>query len=117
MKALIDGDIICYSCGFAAQKTLYEVRTRTIQIFEKKKEAHEYQQKYDPSAMIMERIEAERVENALHSAKLLIKRCLEETQSNEHIIFLTGNTNFRDERVKRLSTENLGSQDCRRTGS
>ena len=66
MKALIDGDILCYSCGFASDAAAKE-----------------------------QGIEAEPVENCLHGLKETIRSLCEAVEADEYKLFLTGKGNFR----------------------
>ena len=66
MKALIDGDILVYSCGFASDAAAKE-----------------------------QGIEAEPVEFCLNGVKETIRSLCEATEATEYIVFLTGKDNFR----------------------
>ena len=66
MKALIDGDILVYSCGFASDANAKE-----------------------------QGIEAEPVEFCLNGVKENIRSLCEATEAEEYIVFLTGKNNFR----------------------
>lgn len=70
-KALIDGDIVTYACGFASD-------TRTKQ----------------PDGTVL--VVPEPVEYALHSVKLLLERCMSRTAATERQIYLTGSGNYRE---------------------
>lgn len=95
MKALIDGDIIVYSCGFAGEHKTYTVTSDNA--FEKKKEALSFCESYsiDPSTITVS-TSVEPLENILHSVKLLIQSILSETGSEDFEVFLTGEGNYRD---------------------
>ena len=66
MKALIDGDILVYSCGFASVAAAKE-----------------------------QGIEAEPVEFCLNGVKETIRSLCEATEATEYVVFLTGKDNFR----------------------
>ena len=66
MKALIDGDILVYSCGFASDANAKE-----------------------------QGIEAEPVEFCLNGVKETIRSLCDATEADDYIIFLTGKDNFR----------------------
>lgn len=68
MKALIDGDILVYSCGFASDANAKE-----------------------------QGIEYEPVEFCLNGVKETIRSLCEATEAEDYQIFLTGRTNFRFE--------------------
>lgn len=104
MIALIDGDIIIYSCGFAAQKNVYSVVYNTDDgkytwevVCEGKREATKLCGELD-GVMKCETM-VEPVENALHSAKMLLRTVLEDTEATDYRLFLSGSTNFRDDIV------------------
>jgi hypothetical protein len=71
MKALIDGDIVVYSCGFASDKR---------------------EKQPDGTVKIIQ----EPLEYALHTVKQLLNRCMERTASTDRQIFLTGKGNYRE---------------------
>jgi hypothetical protein len=104
MKALIDGDIICYSCGFAAQKSEFRISLDdkgNYKAFDTRKEADDYNSKTfgEHPAVLTQHIIPEPVENALHSAKILLNRCIKRTHADTYDVYLTGDTNFRDDLV------------------
>lgn len=104
MKALIDGDIIQYRCGFASDKLEYVVDDKAGgAVFKYKKEANEFCDKVglDKKTDITKREGFEPVEHCLHSVKLTLKGILEATDATEHQIFLTGKANFRDDLYKK----------------
>ena len=73
---LIDGDVICYRAGFAAEKRLVEIDEEGYQV---------------------SRIEVAPLEHALQNLKEVIEFCLTELGQSEYKIYLTGKTNFRKE--------------------
>ena len=66
MKALIDADILVYSCGFASDANAKELG-----------------------------IEAEPVEHCLQGVKQTIQSLCEATDATEYVLYLSGRTNFR----------------------
>lgn len=72
MKALIDGDILVYSCGFASDKR---------------------EKQPDGSYLVT----PEPLEFNLHSVKQLINRIMTETRATDKQIYLTGEGNYREE--------------------
>ena len=108
MKALIDGDIVVYRCGFAAQSKIYNLSIPTFQ-----GEIPKFKYKKDMISWLKEngRDESdyevtvdtviEPVENALNNVKTVlteIKSYLSKRfEDVEMEIFLSGKTNFRDD--------------------
>ena len=95
MIALIDGDIIVYSVGFASDKRVYSIEGMDFQY---KKEANEF---CDTAGIDREKITStvteEPIEYTLHSVKKLIESILEDTEATDCRIFLSGKGNFREE--------------------
>lgn len=96
MIALIDGDVIRYRVGFAAQKTWHYVWRKGdeesfgfIARYGKKKEAEEYI-KGDDELYITPMVEAEPLPFCLHSVKQLLKSILDDTGADSYIVYLTG---------------------------
>ncbi len=112
MKALIDGDIVAYRCGFSGQHNHHEVMNLdgiVVYTTDFKREATAYVKKMDhPDRYeIYTSIEVEPIENILHSVKLMIEEIMANTGCTEHEIFITGTTNFR----KELSTSYKANRD------
>jgi 5'-3' exonuclease len=99
--ALIDGDILVYRCGFAAQHTDYYVYDKTepdigwIAMFRYKKESTEYIKGSD-NYYVVPRLVVEPVGNAIHNVKASIHAIMTNTRSDEYKIFITGKDNFRE---------------------
>ena len=108
MKALIDGDIIVYRCGFAAQSKIYNLSIPLFQgeipKFKYKKDMLQWLKqngKDKTNYEIVVDTVIEPVENALNNVKTVlqeIKSFLSSKFEDVDIeIFLSGSTNFRDE--------------------
>lgn len=108
MKILVDGDLLVYRCGFAAERTEYSVDYydpaygEDNQIWcENKKGAvavlNALVEKGVEGAEIVPRINLEPVQNALHNVKSMIQNSVHAVGGNEEdvIIVLSGPTNFR----------------------
>lgn len=102
IRALIDGDVLRYRCGFAAQDTQHEVWIAgqedqgPIATYDKKKEAKEYA-KDIPDAYITPNTTPEPVANCLHSVKLQVLYILNQLQTSKYTVYLSGERNYRDE--------------------
>ena len=88
--SLIDGDIIVYRSGFAAEKRMFVLHKAdgTTIPFEHRKDAAEASEEGD---YIEHERYAEPVSNALHSTKLI----MQELAKGSYEVFLTGGNNFR----------------------
>ncbi len=103
MQALLDGDIIVYSCGFAAEKKLHSVY---LEAPSGAVEEHQFEKKKDANAFVKEHggeivttTNVQPVEYALHLVKQLVAKIMEETAADSYRLFLTGKNNYRDELV------------------
>lgn len=105
MIALIDGDVLTYSCGFAAQKNSHKVVIKGEEeygwqaAFTYKKQLNEwleFKKLTKDDVIVTTELIVEPVENALHLVKKTINSILEETGATEYIVFLTGKDNFRE---------------------
>ena len=102
MRALIDGDIIMYSCGFAAQKNIYSVMYGTgdnevIVDCESKKEANKIAKEMEGEIFTTTRVEP--LANALHNVGSMVDRILERVNAHSFTVYISGDNNFRDELV------------------
>jgi DNA polymerase I len=94
LTALIDGDILVYRCGFAAEKTHYCTTDKaTYQLFD----AHKDIPKDTPKHHIWSRKEVEPVENALAGVDASIEYILRNTGATDYEIYLSGKRSFREE--------------------
>lgn len=100
MEALIDGDIVTYSSGFAAQHTHYHVvpkgmeREALIASFPYKKEAVEWVAGQE-DLEIIPFIEIEPQSHALNIVKNLIMKCMEATKADSYSAYLSPSHTFR----------------------
>lgn len=107
----IDGDIIAYSCAAVAHKKVYNVVDKTIlgggsitlSIHSTKKAAESFvktMENISPpvprSLSIEEDYILKPVGNAIQAAKLLLEKIESRTEADASIIFLSGETNYRD---------------------
>jgi DNA polymerase-1 len=102
MKALIDGDMLVYRCGFAAQSSVWHIFLdgEYWGVFPNKTEAKEELAKGDFRELeveYVEQVEAEPVENALHSMKLQLSSIINATNAHAYEIYLTGGMQWREE--------------------
>ena len=96
MKVLIDGDIIVYSAGFAAETSQYLCADGKL--FRYKRDAKEHCELWNLDVEEIERIvDPEPLENVLHNVSSMIKNIVRQTGADEHQIFLSGVDNFREE--------------------
>jgi hypothetical protein len=94
MHLHIDGDIVKYRCGFAAEKTHYTVAD---QVFTLKKEATEYAEHMGVDAEeITAEVVLEPVENALYNVRNVIDQMGEILRPDGFTIYLSGKENYRN---------------------
>lgn len=95
MKALVDADIIAYSCGFAVQETTYQ--TEDGALFSTRGQAKKHVEKKGlENQDIVAFVEAEPVAHALQVAKNLLLRVAERLDTDDMDLYLTGKGNFRE---------------------
>jgi len=104
VKALIDADILVYSCGFSAEKPIWRVfingEDKPRATFRYKKELNEWVKAVglaDDEYKAAKDIEVGPVSHALSNAKQLIERILLRTGADEYQLYLTGKGNYREE--------------------
>ena len=102
--ALIDLDPLIYSCGFAAQKTTYEVvewdnygNIVNITVYPSKKDMPESLSAPSPLVEIRPEVVAEPVENAIYLLRNAVQKILGATGATNYKAFLSGSTNFRND--------------------
>lgn len=100
MRVWVDGDIIVFRAGFAAEKTAYYLKSMAGEPmrFQYKKEAMEYITAHHLNPELLESYrEVEPVGNALYSTKLTIYAMMESllVSKDEITICLSGGDNFR----------------------
>ena len=99
--ALIDGDVLVYRCGFAAQHTEYYIHDKTapemgwIAMYRYKREANAYIKGIE-DYYIVSKLVVEPVGNAIHNIKASIQATMTNTRSDDYKVFLTGQGNFRE---------------------
>lgn len=112
----IDGDVICYSVGFAAEQTRY--RTIDGKLFDDEENANIYLEKYgdvldaeyneydeETGALVYDYgvreytkiIVPEPIEFVLSTAKRMIANIVESCEADTYTVLLTGSGNFREE--------------------
>jgi len=105
MRALIDGDIVLYACGFAVESKLHKVYVEAdmeqghIAEFKYKKELKAFLELGEDSLCYETEEIVEPLSHAVHLAKQLIEKIIEATSATEYTVYLTGDSNFRDELV------------------
>lgn len=95
MNNLVDGDIICYSVGFATEGTRYMCGDNAEFRYKADAVSHCAAMGLDPSNIQKMSI-PDPVENALHSVKIMLESIKTATNATNNIVYLTGKGNFRD---------------------
>jgi hypothetical protein len=100
----IDGDILLFRCGFAAEKGEY-ILTYVNKHEDEVDEAYTYRKDLDNRignlglrngySVVFNR-RAEPVENALHNVRTVIRKIEEELESDDLRVYLSGTGNFRE---------------------
>lgn len=109
MHAHIDGDILVYRCGFAAEKGSYQLTYEWTEHGSVLNGSETYTYKKEVDARIKElafenpddyEVEfvrvLEPVENALYNVKSVIKTILDELSTDEYTVYLSGPDNYRN---------------------
>lgn len=98
MIALIDGDVVTYACGFAAEVTEYELTVESeVHVFRYKKEVDEWLKENPVEGYHLEVVKKiPPLSHALHNARQLITNVLERVKASDVHVYLTGKSNFRD---------------------
>ena len=77
MKALIDGDIITYQCGFVGETYTYTIDGLDGVTFMKKNDAKEFCEEGEvPVEHILKYTEPEPLANTLHTVKILLQKIM-----------------------------------------
>jgi hypothetical protein len=108
MRLLIDGDVIVYRAGFAAESVEYGVHyddheydEEVTRWFPKAKAAKEFMASLPEESrpQIEKRVTPEDVRNARYNVSTIIQTCLDDlcATREEVTVFLTGKGNFREE--------------------
>jgi len=96
VTALIDGDIIVYSCGFAVETHSYVTPDGVV--FSYIKQAKEHCQEYNLDPELIERdVDCEPLSHCLNNVKTMLNDILKQTGADDYKIFLTGTGNFREQ--------------------
>jgi len=99
MRIHFDGDIVVYRAGFAAEKARYYIPDGEgeFKYFENKKSANDYCESQGIDQRVIEQQrELEPVENALYNAKTMVEKTKEILRSDDLVMHLSGDTNFRE---------------------
>lgn len=106
---LIDADSLLYACGFACQKTVYDVTwfDEDGNVIEER--SYDTKQLADEArhstlgvldsrvgSDLSKRMVSEPVENAIHLLKTQVEKIVKATNATSKRVFLSGGTNFRD---------------------
>lgn len=111
MKALIDGDILVYRAGYAAQSVSYEFlrgndSTMLLDARSENAAFSELKSKglTNDEGMLLRITTPDSIENTLHSVKIMISDILSKSRATEHTIYLTSNdkSNYRFNIAKTL---------------
>ena len=104
MKALIDGDIILYRCGFAAEQRIHHVCrgdkddpfVEHVLTFDSKKDANDFVEQ-DNDLFVETEVVPDNIANALHSVKLYVQNIVESTNCDSYLVCLSGSDNYRND--------------------
>ena len=102
--AIIDGDIVVYRAGFASQDYIHQVLDQdgdVLEEFSSKAEANDYAELMALSGEIQPKIETEVLPKSHDDVEMIvdvmIKNIIVGSESTDYIVYLTGDTNFRNE--------------------
>lgn len=107
MLALVDGDFLPYSIGFASQRNEHTVFYRGDELgtFKYKREVNNLIKDLNLSkedVSITTEIVADPESHALHSVKACLQAALEDCGADRYVVYLQGKDNFRDKLAKTL---------------
>src|SRR5712692_7936169 len=102
MLSLIDSDPLVYGCGFAAQKNWRHVSIdgTYLESFHTKKGLNQFLKEHslpEEEVTITEEQTYEPLSHCLHNLKKQIESILENTKATAYKLFLSGDTNFRNQ--------------------
>ena len=105
--AIIDGDIVVYRAGFASQDYIHSVVDQdgdVLEQFSSKAEANDYAELMALSETIKPKIETEILPKSHDDVEMIvdvmIKNIIVGSESTDYIVYLSGETNFRNEVAK-----------------
>lgn len=96
-KALIDGDVMIYQCGFAAERKTYTVELPNGGVLKADdgRHANKLVKEYEGSEKLCDHYVGP-VTHAIQNLRTKLEHVLERTHSNKFQIYLTGKGNFRE---------------------
>lgn len=100
--ANLDGDVMVYRAGFAAQHTVYEVHSTDPNYEGIPLAEFPYRDECtlwidgDPELKVVTRIDVEPEQNAKHNYAAMVKKCLDQIGGEVFNLFLTGKGNYRE---------------------
>mgnify|MGYP003677091577 CR=1 FL=1 len=98
---LIDGDVLCYHCGFAVEHNLHKVYVNgmeehgSVASFRYKKDLFEFMKDQEDLMSVVVEQELEPLSFCLYTVKRYIQRVLNETEADDYLICLSPSKNFR----------------------
>tara|TARA_R110002020_G_scaffold461981_1_gene681225 strand:- start:699 stop:1511 length:813 start_codon:yes stop_codon:yes gene_type:complete len=95
-RALVDGDIIVYSCGFASDVREWHCPNGKIFSYAKEAKAYCEDNGLDKKDLIL-KYSSSPLSHTLHNVKLVLQKIKKETSSDMLVIYLTGKENFRND--------------------
>lgn len=96
MRNLVDGDMVVYGAGFAVETRQYKTEDGILWPYISQAKEHCSDMGFDIDS-IEKFVESEPVSHALYNTDQMIKKMIEMTGADECTIFLSGDTNFRNE--------------------
>jgi hypothetical protein len=102
MRAIIDGYVITYACGFSSQQSIFSVNWQqeeeyNSKDFAYKKDANTFAKEVDGE--IVKTVVAEPVAFALSNVKRMVQNIMDRVGGSTCKIYLTGKGNFREQLV------------------
>ena len=93
-RALVDGDIIVYSCGFASDIREWHCPDGKVFSYSKEAKAHCEDNGLDKKDLNL-KYSSSPLSHTFHNVKLVLQKIKKETKSDSLVIYLTGKDNFR----------------------